>query len=203
AMIIGNLRRGLQLITAIPFATMGAIAGIAKVIVYTVALVMEVVVTIFLYKFVQEFIISLPDILEKPFSGALNNGDAGNAGALVGYLSSSGLVAVIITLAAIVFTIMFTIMAMRTRKSMVQAIEEAVTKIVEKFTDTSVGPGSPGGGGAMPALACGAAAGAGAAMGNRMMSGGMGGGPKSASSNTGGTNGPGGISTGDDGGGGG
>src|SRR5699024_10868572 len=44
AMIIGNLRRGLQLITAIPFATLGAIAGIAKVIVYSIALIMEVII---------------------------------------------------------------------------------------------------------------------------------------------------------------
>lgn len=187
AMIMGNLRRGLQLVTAIPFATLGAIAGIAKVIVYSIALIMEVIITIFLYKFVQEFLISLPSIFEKPFAGVLNNGDAGEATALVTYLSSSGLVAIIITLASIVLTIMFTVMALRVRKSIVKAVEEASTKIVEKFMDSSVGAPGGGGGGMMPALAGGAAAGAGAATGNRMMSGG---GKKSPSSNAGGNNGP-------------
>ncbi|WP_193107344.1 hypothetical protein [Brachybacterium sp. FME24] len=190
SMIMGNLRRGLQLVTAIPFATLGAIAGIAKVIVYSIALIMEVIITIFLYKFVQEFLIALPSIFEKPFAGVLNNGDTGNA--LMMYLGSSGLIAIIITLAAIVLTIMFTVMALRARKSIVKAIEEATTKIVEKFVDSSVGaPG--GGGGMMPALAGGAAAGAGAAIGNRMMSGGGGSGKKSPSSNAGGANGPGAI----------
>lgn len=199
AMIMGNIRRGIQLITAIPFATLGAIAGIAKVIVYSIALIMEVIITIFLYKFVQEFLIALPSIFEKPFSGVLNNGDAGEAAALVGYLSSSGLVAIIITLASIALTIMFTIMALRLRKSIVKAVEEASTKIVEKFMDTSAGTGG-GGGGMMPALAGGAAAGAGAAIGNRMMNGGGGGGGKKpGGSNTGGTNGPGAISSGDEG----
>lgn len=199
SMIMGNIRRGIQLITAIPFATLGAIAGIAKVIVYSIALIMEVIITIFLYKFVQEFLIALPSIFEKPFAGVLNNGDAGEAAALVGYLSSSGLVAIIITLAAIALTIMFTIMALRLRKSIVKAVEEASTKIIEKFMDTSASPGG-GGGGMMPALAGGAAAGAGAAVGNRMMGGGGGGGGKKPSgSNTGGTNGPGAISSGDEG----
>lgn len=187
AMIMGNIRRGLQLVTAIPFATLGAIAGIAKVIVYSIALIMEVIITIFLYKFVQEFLLALPAIFEKPFSGVLNNGDAGEATALMAYLSSSGLVAIIITLASIVLTIMFTVMALRVRKSIVKAVEEASTKIVEKFMDSSVGAPGGGGGGMMPALAGGAAAGAGAAMGNRMMSGG---GKKSPSSNAGGNNGP-------------
>lgn len=187
AMIMGNIRRGLQLITAIPFATMGAIAGIAKAVVYSIALIMEVIITIFLYKFVQEFLLALPAIFEKPFAGVLNNGDAGEATALMAYLSSSGLVAIIITLASIVLTIMFTVMALRVRKSIVKAVEEASTKIIEKFVDSSVGAPGGGGGGMMPALAGGAAAGAGAAMGNRMMSGG---GKKSPSSNAGGNNGP-------------
>src|SRR5699024_11667042 len=68
AMIIGNLRRGLQLITAIPFATLGAIAGIAKVVVYSIALIMEVIITIFLYKFVKELLIALPSIFMMPYS---------------------------------------------------------------------------------------------------------------------------------------
>ncbi|NNV08960.1 hypothetical protein ETC03_22560, partial [Geobacillus sp. MMMUD3] len=156
AMIMGNIRRGLQLVTAIPFATLGAIAGIAKVIVYSIALIMEVIITIFLYKFVQEFLISLPAIFEKPFSGVLNNDDAGEATALMAYLSSSGLVAIIITLASIVLTIMFTVMALRVRKSIVKAVEEASTKIIEKFMDSSVGAPGGGGGGMMPALAGGA-----------------------------------------------
>ena len=190
SMIMGNLRRGLQLVTAIPFATLGAIAGIAKVIVYSIALIMEVIITIFLYKFVQEFLIALPSIFEKPFAGVLNNGDEGNA--LMLYLGSSGLSSIIISLDAIAFTIIFMVMALSNILSIVKAIEEATTKIVEKFVDSSVGaPG--GGGGMMPALAGGAAAGAGAAVGNRMMSGGGGGGKKPSGSNTGGTNGPGAV----------
>ncbi|NYH53010.1 hypothetical protein HNR06_002599 [Nocardiopsis arvandica] len=196
AMLIGNIRRSFQLITAIPFATLGAISGIAKVIVYSIALIMEVVVTLFLYKFVQEFLLSIPSIIEIPFSQVLNNGDADDGAVLLAFLRAGGFITMIVTLVTIIVVIVFTVMAMRLRKTLVKAVEEASTKLVEKLTDSSVTPpGGGGGGGKLPALASGASSGAGAAMGNRMMGGG--GGPKSGKGpNAGGTNGgPEGIST--------
>ena len=198
AMLIGNIRRSFQLITAIPFATLGAISGIAKVIVYSIALIMEVVVTLFLYKFVQEFLLSLPSIIETPFAAALNSTDDDETSAMVAFLVSGGFITMIVTLVTIILVILFTVMAMRLRKTLVKAVEEAATKLVEKLTDSKVTPPGGGGGGMsgkMPALSSGAASGAGAAMGNRMMGGG--GGPKGGGPNAGGTNGggPEGIST--------
>ncbi|GAB2481206.1 hypothetical protein [Nocardiopsis aegyptia] len=198
AMVIGNIRRSFQLMMAIPFATLGAISGIAKVIIYTIALIMEIVITLFLYKFVQEFLLSIPNIIEIPFTQTLNNGDDGDEAAMLAFLVSGGFVTMIVTLVTIILVIVFLVMAMRLRKTLVKAVEEASTKLVEKLTDSTVTPpGGGGGGGKMPALASGASSGAGAAMGNRMMGGG--GGPKGSSRgpNAGGTNGggPEGIST--------
>lgn len=172
AILFANIRRSFQILTSIPFATLGAIAAIAKVIVYTVALVLEVIITIFLYKIIQEFLISIPQIIEMPFALALNNGAAGDFAGFVTFLTSGWAFGLIVTLLSIIGIIAFTVMAMRSRKAIVKAMEEAVTKIVEKFTETSIG--SPGGGGKMaPALAGGLAAGAGAAAANRMMGGSM------------------------------
>ncbi|MEV2278293.1 hypothetical protein AB0I72_22175 [Nocardiopsis sp. NPDC049922] len=198
AMLVGNIRRSFQLIAAIPFATLGAISGIAKVIVYSIALIMEVLVTIFLYKFVQEFLLSLPTIIETPFALLLDDSASGaNAVPMIAFLDSAGFITMIITLVSIILVILFTVMAMRLRKTLVKAVEEAATKVVEKLTDSKVTP--PGGGGGMggklPSMASGASSGAGAAMGNRMMGGG---GPKGGKGpNAGGTNGggPEGIST--------
>ncbi|WP_444961792.1 hypothetical protein [Nocardiopsis sp. M1B1] len=197
AMVIGNIRRSFQLMTAIPFATLGAIAGIAKVIVYTIAMIMEVVVTLFLYKFVQEFLLSIPSIIEIPFSQVLNNGDDGDEAGMIAFLVSGGFIAMIVTLVSIIVVILFTIMAMRLRKTLVKAVEEASTKLVEKLTDSQIGPPGGGGrsGGLMPAMAGGAAAGTGSALANRMLGGGAPQGGKGP--NAGGTNGggPEGIST--------
>ncbi|MDE3723966.1 hypothetical protein PWG71_21460 [Nocardiopsis sp. N85] len=197
AMVIGNIRRSFQLMTAIPFATLGAMAGIAKVIVYSIAMIMEVVITLFLYKFVQEFLLSIPSIIEIPFSQVLNEGGEGDTTAMVAFLASGGFISMVVTLVSIIAVILFTIMAMRLRKTLVKAVEEASTKLVEKLTDAQIAP--PGGGGQgqgiMPALGRGAAAGAGAAAANRMIGGGGSQGGKGP--NAGGTNGggPEGIST--------
>ncbi|MCK9871442.1 hypothetical protein MRI28_17660 [Nocardiopsis dassonvillei] len=194
AMVIGNIRRTFQLMTAIPFATLGAISGIAKVIIYSIAMIMEVVVTLFLYKFVQEFLLSIPSIIEIPFSQVLNSRGEGDEAGMIAFLVSGGFVAMIVTLVSIIAVILFTVMAMRLRKTLVKAVEEASTKLVEKLTDSQVAP--PGGGGGMlPAMAGGAAGGAGSALANRMMGGGVPQGGKGP--NAGGTNGggPEGIST--------
>lgn len=195
AMLIGNIRRSFQLMTAIPFATLGAMAGIAKVIIYSIAMIMEVVITLFLYKFVQEFLLSIPNIIEIPFSRVLNsNGEDDDLG-MIGFLMSGGFVAMVVTLVSIIVVVLFTIMAMRLRKTLVKAVEEASTKLVEKLTDSQVAPPGGGGGRMLPAMAGGAAGGAGSAMANRMVGGGTPQGGRSP--NAGGTNGggPEGIST--------
>lgn len=171
AILFTNIRRSFQIMTAVPFATLGAIAAIAKVLVYAIALVLEVIVTIFLYKIVQEFLVSLPQIIEMPFAAALNNGGTGDFAGFIAFLTSGWAFGLVVTLLSIIGVTVFTVMALRARKALVKAMEEAVTKIVEKFTETSIG--TPGGGGKMaPALAGGLAAGAGAAAASRMMGGG-------------------------------
>jgi hypothetical protein len=169
-MLIGNIRRGIQTISAIPFATLGAIAAIAKVVIYTIAMLLEVVLTLFLYKMVQELLMAIPTIIEFPFSLILNGSDdfAANAG-FFAFLTAGGALTIAITLLSIIGIIIFTVMAMRLRKTLMKAIEEAVTKLIEKLMDTQ--SGMPSGGKMMPAMAGGLAAGAGAAGANRMMNG--------------------------------
>lgn len=165
--LFAAVRRSIQIIGAVPFATMGAIAGIAKVIVYTVALILQVLVTIFIYQFVGMFLSSLPQIIEMPFAQLLNEGKGGEQAAFVDFLIGGPGFALVVTVLSIIGVIAFTVLAMRLRKSFVKAVEEAVTKLVEKFLDTSAA--MPSGGVLAPALAGGLASGAGAVMAGRMM----------------------------------
>lgn len=169
-LLFASIRRSFQIVTAVPFATLGAIAAIAKVVVYSVALILEVVITIFTYQLVQQFLTSLPQIIEMPFATVLNNGSGGAVAGFVAWLVSGWGFGLVVSLLSIIGVIAFTVLAMRIRKVLVKAIEEAVTKLVEKFMDTQVG--MPGGGKLAPALAGGLAQGAGAAAANRMMTGG-------------------------------
>jgi hypothetical protein len=172
SLLFSSIRRSFQIITAVPFATLGAIAAIAKVVVYSVALILEVVITIFVYKIVQEFLSSLPQIIEMPFAAVLNDGSTGALAGFVTFLTSGWAFGLVVTLLSIIGVLIFTVMAMRIRKTLVKAVEEAVTKLVEKFMETQVGMPSGGGGGMAPALAGGLAAGAGASAATRMMGGG-------------------------------
>lgn len=153
ALVIANLRRTFQLITAIPFAVVGVVSGIAKVIVYTVAMLMEILITMFMYKLVQSFLLAIPGLITAPFAEAI--GDNSGQSNLLSFLSHSGFLHMVITLLSITVVILFTIMAMRLRKTLVKAVEDTTTKLVEKFTDpkapaaggNSMKPGRPGGGG--------------------------------------------------------
>lgn len=178
SVLFANVKRSFQLVTAIPFATVGAMAGIAKVIIYTLAMVLEVIVTLFIYRFVQIFLISIPQIVEIPFSAVLNTSSTGGGDTTTNLLTG-GTLPMVMTVLSIIALIIFTVLALRTRKSLVKAINEVVTKLVDKFMETNVAP--PGGkGGLMPALAGGMASGAGMAAANKVMSGSPAGGKKPA-----------------------
>jgi hypothetical protein len=92
-MLAGAIKRTFSLVAAIPFATLGALSAIAKVVVYSVALILEVIVTLFIYQFVSEFLISIPDIIVRPFFVPDGSRTASSAVRLLG-----GIVVVLLTI---------------------------------------------------------------------------------------------------------
>jgi len=163
AMFIGNIKQGVQVITAVPFAMMGALGAVTKVIVFAVAMVLELIVTIFLYKIVQLLLLSLSRIFASFLSGV---GDV-----LGGAFAASPAIALLVPLLTTIIITAFTIMALRVRRSIVRALNEVCTKIIEMLIGGN-SPTVPGGkSGALAAAAGGIGAGAGMALGSRMMGG--------------------------------
>lgn len=187
AMIIGNLRRTVQAIASIPFAMLGAISSIAKVITYSVAMIVEIIGTVFIYRVMQEIMLSLPQIVEMPLSTVANNKGAA-LGGVVAQILSGGWLSMGVLLVSSIFMIWFTALALKVRKGFINGINEAVTKVVEKFTDGQVTPPGMKGPSLAGALAGGAAGGIGLAAAGRAMSG-----PKSP--NASGPGGPKGITS--------
>ncbi|MGW0897151.1 hypothetical protein ACWD0G_09125, partial [Streptomyces goshikiensis] len=193
-MLAGSIKRTFGLVAAVPFATLGAVQAIAKVIVYSMALILEVLVTLWIYQFASEFLISVPDIMAGPVSSFMSPGGLWGSAAL------GGIIVVILTLISSLVITGTTFALLRARKTVLQAMDEVVTKLVDKFLETNTAP-KPDKGGLMPALAMGAGAGAGMAMGNKLANGfnSKTSGPaspstgkpadKTASTNAGGTNG--------------
>lgn len=164
-MLTGAIKNSLHIITAVPFATLGSIAGIAKVVIYTFTMITEIIGTMFIYRLAQEIILSIPGIFEGGLEHMFNN-----MGGFGTYLKNSGNVTLFTSLVSTVLLLILTWKLMHFRGAFVKGLNEAVTKIVDKFLDTNVAPPA-GGGKLMPALASGVGAGVGSAAANRLMSG--------------------------------
>lgn len=166
----GALVRGFGMIAATIPATLGSLPGIAKVIIYSIAMVLEVLVTIFLYQFVSELIVSIPQIIEGPIATLVTNA-GGTAAGTVNIFANPilGTVAVVVmTLISIGLLVMVTSALLAVRKSVLKAIDETVTKLVDRFLETNTPPRQSGGGlGA--AMAGGLGSAAGMAASQRMM----------------------------------
>lgn len=163
-MLTGAVKNSLHIISAVPFATIGSLAGIAKVLIYTFTMITEIIGTMFIYRLVQEFIVSIPSIFEGGLEHMYNS-----LGGFGDYLRNSGYVTLFTAIVSTVVLLVLTVKMMHFRGAFVKGLNEAVTKIVDKFLDTNVLPPASGGK-MMPALA-GVGAGVGSAAANRLMSG--------------------------------
>lgn len=148
-MLAGAVKRTFGLVAAVPFATLGAMQAISKVIVYSMAMILEVLVTLFIYQFVSEFLISVPDIMAGPISSFMS------PDGLWGSADLGGTIVVILTLVSSLMITGITFALLRVRKTVLQATDEVVTKLVDKFLETNTAP-KPDKGGLLPALAAGA-----------------------------------------------
>ena len=163
-MLTGAVRNTLRIITAVPFATLGSLAAIAKVLIYTFTMITEIIGTMFIYRLVQEFIVSVPSIFEGGLEHMYNS-----LGGFGDYLRNSGYVTLFTAIVSTVVLLWLTVKMMHFRGAFVKGLNEAVTKIVDKFLDVNVLP--PGGGVKGIPLMSGVGAGVGSAAANRLMSG--------------------------------
>lgn len=163
-MLTGAVRNTMRIITAVPFATLGSLAAIAKVLIYTFTMITEIIGTMFIYRLVQEFIVSVPSIFEGGLEHMYNS-----LGGFGDYLRNSGYVTLFTAIVSTVVLLWLTVKMMHFRGAFVKGLNEAVTKIVDKFLDVNVLP--PGGGVKGMPLMSGVGAGVGSAAANRLMSG--------------------------------
>ena len=164
SILFTNLKRGINMLTSIPFAMLGGLHAIAKVITYTVMLIVEILATFFMYSMIQSLLIAVSDLFGNIFfllfsTSALFGGSLG---------------VILPLIAGIILYIMFVRMALKLRKSMVKMIDEWSGNVISKFIVGSPMPmGGSSGPGALRQAAGAAASGAGMAAGHRLMNGAM------------------------------
>lgn len=173
---MSNLKRGIRSIASVPFALLGSIPAIAKVVTYTIVLIVEIMGTFFVYELVSELLFSFNNMLEGFLSAAFNNVSNLFATVSVGsqpasLMADGTIVMGLIMLAQIVFIVWFTIIAMKMRKSIVKSLDEIISRFIDRLFDVNntalPSPKQPGmlrqGAGA---VASGAGMGAGQKLGN-------------------------------------
>lgn len=147
-----SMRRSIQLIAATPFALLGSIGSIARVIVYVFALIIELIGTMFLFILAQKLLYALTQI---PTTVMTLSPLVQTSTAMTMVTGQAGLV--LLNLISTLLIGGFTWIAVRLRKSILRSIEESITKFTNAFMGTQVG--APGAGSVAPAIA-GAAGGA-------------------------------------------
>lgn len=70
-MVLHNIKRGFSLLMSIPLAMVGVVKAIAQVISYTVALILELIICMFLYLFISDLVVLVATVLEGIASGSV------------------------------------------------------------------------------------------------------------------------------------
>lgn len=70
-MVIGNIKRGIHLIMQIPFAVMGVVRSIVQVFIYVFVMCIELIFSVFAYRWVCELIVLFASIIESPIEDAV------------------------------------------------------------------------------------------------------------------------------------
>lgn len=184
SLILSAIRRFVHLVVTMPFALFGSLKSIARLIIYTIMLFVEIVVTILVYDLLMEILMTIPGIIMSSFATILAS-DGGTdavsitqglvgpspspvtstilAGSPSGIMINALGIIIVVLLLSIMFQIMFLTAALKVRKSVVKFIDEMVTEFVEKLLGVKAAP-EAGGGGAGGKMAAAAAAGAGAGL---------------------------------------
>lgn len=165
-MMFSNISRMFQVIKAVPFAMLGAIKSIAEVITYAFVMIIEVIMTVFLFEVVIEIMFSMPDIFTGALAEAFN---ISGSDTLVNW----GMPVILAFL--VLFYGWFMVKALKMRKKFIKSLSEAAEEIVDKFigvkTDVVAGgtPGMASGKSVIGGALGGAAAGIGAAAAGNFM----------------------------------
>lgn len=101
-MMIHNLKKGISLLASIPMAMVGVVKSIAQVISYTFAMILELIVTAFLYVVVSDVMVMVALAVESVVSVGLSSGGGTTVTILASIGSSLGLSTEAMIVAAVI-----------------------------------------------------------------------------------------------------
>lgn len=154
--IFTNVKRGFRLLIAIPGAMLGSLQAIAKVVSYTVLMIIEIVINVFLYCLTTEMLYTIA----IDFTSLIGKFSEDTLGEI-----TVAIVQPLISIFIIIALWWFTIKCIQLRKPIIKSVEEMADNVISKFIVGADRGGSPrasanGQSGANAASGVGTAAGA-------------------------------------------
>ena len=142
-LIGGSVKRGIKMVTSLPFASLGSIKAIAKIVAITASMIIQIYGTLVVYELVVQLFIASQQIFLTPLLEGFNNGNVSAAvipgiGAdyniAIGALT--GVAGIAVMLVMTVFNFVVTIKAVKFRKTLVKSMDEAMAGWIDRFFNT-------------------------------------------------------------------
>lgn len=139
-LIGGSVKRGIKMVTLIPFAAVGSVRAISKIVGITVSMIVQIYGTLIVYNLVVELFIASQQIFLTPLLTGFNNGNVSAAiipGMTADYngvtAAVTGLTVPIVAFIMSIVNIVITIKAVKLRKTLVKSMDEAMAGWVDRF----------------------------------------------------------------------
>lgn len=139
-LIGGSVKRGIKMVTSIPFAAVGSVRAISKIVGITVSMIVQIYGTLIVYNLVVELFIASQQIFLTPLFTGFNNGNV-SAAIIPGMTADyngvtavvTGLTVPIVAFIMSIVNIVITIKAVKLRKTLVKSMDEAMAGWVDRF----------------------------------------------------------------------
>ena len=139
-LIGGSVKRGIKMVTSIPFAAVGSVRAISKIVGITVSMIVQIYGTLIVYNLVVELFIASQQIFLTPLLTGFNNGNVSAAiipGMTADYngvtAAVTGMALPIVAFIMSIVNIVITINAVKLRKTLVKSMDEAMAGWVDRF----------------------------------------------------------------------
>lgn len=139
-LIGGSVKRGIKMVTSIPFAAVGSVRAISKIVGITVSMIVQIYGTLIVYNLVVELFIASQQIFLTPLMTGFNNGNVSAAiipGMTADYngvtAAVTGIALPIVAFIMSIVNIVITIKAVKLRKTLVKSMDEAMAGWVDRF----------------------------------------------------------------------
>lgn len=139
-LIGGSVKRGIKMVTSIPFAAVGSVRAISKIVGITVSMIVQIYGTLIVYNLVVDLFIASQQIFLTPLMTGFNNGNVSAAiipGMTADYngvtAAVTGMALPIVAFIMSIVNIVITIKAVKLRKTLVKSMDEAMAGWVDRF----------------------------------------------------------------------